>query len=160
FQPRSKLLSLALQQRQDFRLGPVLGLLGVEFVEYPEKIKPHQRGQALLVYLFPDARGDGHMREHPRHGSHLRRCHKSVLVLRNILRNLNRVFPNGSKRLRQFFAAVNAHGITSLWDCPPYPGRTLTSMRLPGARSRFLSIYLLPEGILEKWGRKAIPRCY
>src|SRR5215472_3963955 len=74
------------------------------------------------MHLFPDARGDCHVREHPRHRPHFGSSHKAVVVLWNIFRNLNRVFPNGSKRLRQFFAAVNAHGITSLWDLPPYRG--------------------------------------
>src|SRR5215469_5040821 len=73
------------------------------------------------MHLFPDSRGDCYMGEHSRHGPHFLRRDKPILVLRNVLRNLNRVFPNRAKRLRQFFAAVDAHGITSLWDCPPTP---------------------------------------
>src|SRR5215470_14099792 len=66
------------------------------------------------------------MRQHPANGAYFWSGHKIVFVLRNVFRNPNGILPHGAKRVCQFFAAVNAHGITSLWDCLLYPWQTVS----------------------------------
>src|SRR5215467_13330132 len=55
------------------------------------------------------------MRQHAANAAYLRSRYKIVFVLWNVFRNPNGVLTHGAKRVCQLFAAVDAHGITSLW---------------------------------------------
>src|SRR5207249_5491321 len=125
------------QQLQDLCLRSWPSLLGVELVHHSKEIIAHKRGQALLVDLFPDSRGNRHVRQHPRHAPHFGCGHETVFVLWNILCHLDGVFAHGAKPVCQFFSAVNTHGDTSLMKSVCLgPRKLLTSMRRPCPRSR------------------------
>jgi hypothetical protein len=97
-EPGSKLFALVAEEIEDFGFGTGLVLFGFHTVDQGEEVVVHESGHALgLVHFFPDASGDGNVREHLCDRAAIRSGDEIIFGFGKVLGNLNCVFAYRAK---------------------------------------------------------------
>jgi hypothetical protein len=113
--PGSKLFAFVAQEVDDFGFGAGLVFFGFELVDDAEEVEADQSGQALVfVDFFPDASGDGDVREHLTDRATIGCGDEVVFGFWNVFGDLNGVFAYRTKGSGQIFSTVRVHMDTSL----------------------------------------------